>query len=107
MRDQICNLMSAACARRDDFCARWLTIDLIDQVCGHLDGEIVFLCERAKRARHSAAAGIEDGSFSAWQSLRESFHERRIHDRLRVAMRVDRDRCGPIFELKRVWIFRE
>src|SRR6266550_845372 len=55
---QIDNLMPAACAGRDDFCARRLTIDLIDQVCGHLDGEVVFLSERAKRARHSAAAGI-------------------------------------------------
>src|SRR5882762_9249047 len=107
MRDQICNLMSAACARRDDFCARWLTIDLIDQVCGHLDGESVFLGERAKRARHSAAAGIEDGSFSAWQPFRESPHKRGIHDRLGMTMRVNRDRCGTIFKLKRVWIFRE
>src|SRR5260370_27253742 len=95
--------MSATCAGCNDLRPDRLVVDVVDQLSGDLNGEIVFLRQRAERARHSAAARVEHSGFSTGQTLRQSPHERWIHERFGVAMRVDRDRRRPIFESKRVW----
>src|SRR6266568_8288063 len=99
--------MAATCAGRDNLCPGRLIVDLIDQVRGDLNRKVVFLRERAESPSHSAAATVENRGFSARQTFRQSFHERRIHKRLGMAMRVDRDRCGSIFESQRIWFLRK
>src|SRR5213078_4440527 len=99
--------MPATCAGCDDLCPGRLIVDLVDQMRSDLNREIVFLCERAECARHSAATRVEHGGVSAWQTFCESFHDRRIHERPGVAMRMDRNRRRPIFKTKRVWFLRE
>ena len=84
-----------------------LFVDLVEQIRSDLHGEVVFLGERAKRAGHSAATAVENRGFSARQALRESSHKHGIHERLGVTMRVDCDRGGTAFELKRVRFLRE
>src|SRR5207249_10127267 len=91
----------------NDFASRWLIVDCVEQALGDLDGEIVFLCERAECACHSAASSVEYRRFPARQPFRQPRHEGRIHDRLCVAMRMNRDCCRPIVELKCLWFLRE
>src|SRR5947207_4464582 len=99
--------MAATCARGDDFCLRRLIVDCVEQALGDLDGKVVFLCECAKCACHSATRSVEYGGFPARQAFRQSAHESRIHDRLCVAMRMNRNGCRTFDELKCIWFLRE
>src|SRR5881394_1845120 len=67
-----------------------------------LQREVVFPFERAERAGHSAATGVEQGCGSARQTRGEPRHESGFDERFRVAMRVDRDVAGYFLECKRV-----
>jgi len=92
--------MTATCACRDYFCSRGLVVDLIEQAFRDLHREIVFFCERAECACHSAAGGVENGGLYARQTFGQSSHERRIDDRLGVAVGVDNDPAAAGLALK-------
>src|SRR5688500_1435758 len=96
------DLVTATRARGDDDGVFRLSTDLLDERRGDLEREIVFRFERTKGAGHSAATGIEQSGVSSGQTRGEPGHETGFDQRLRMAMRVDRDLAGLIIELKRV-----
>ena len=65
-------------------------VDLAEQIFSDLNRQIVFLGEHAERAGHSATTGIEQRRFSSRQPLHQPRHEGRVHQRLGVAMRMNR-----------------
>src|SRR5207248_10068932 len=83
--------MPATCAGRNDLCSQRLIVDLVDQVRGDLNRKVVFLGEGAECPCHSAAASVKDRGFPTGQTFSQSFHEPRVHKRLDMAMRADRD----------------
>src|SRR4029450_8384277 len=77
---QIGNLMPATCAGRDDLCSSGWIVDLVEQTLGDLDRQIVFFGERAERAGHSAAGGVEPSGLSSRPMFRKCCHERGIQN---------------------------
>ena len=93
--------------RGDDFCAGWLLVDLIEQALRDLEGEIVFFCERAECACHSAAGGVQDGGFSSGQTFGQSCHECRIENRFGMAMRMNQDVRFSLVETNCIRLLRQ
>src|SRR4029453_3818791 len=93
---EIADLMPATCPRGDDLYLAALVLELVDQILGDLDRQVIFLSERSERACHSTACGIEYRRFSPGQTFAESSHEFGIHDRFSVTMRMNCDRRVPV-----------
>src|SRR6516162_10068912 len=72
--------------------------NFLDERCRHLEREFVFLLKHPKDTSHSAATGIEQDCLSTGKSLYQANHETGMQKRLRVAMRMDRDLRGLVFE---------
>src|SRR5947209_947939 len=92
--------MAAAGSRCDDDRIRRLRIDLLHERRGDFQRQVVFSLERAKRPGHAATAGIEQGNGATGQTPRQPSHKAGFYERLRVAMRVDRDMGRAVSETK-------
>src|SRR5882724_10294871 len=99
--------MPATCSRCYDLCPARLIFDLVDQILGDLDREIVFLGERAECPCHSTTCCVEHRGFPPGQPFGESSHECGVHDRFGMAMRMNRNLCRTFIEMKRVWFLCE
>src|SRR5438128_6369287 len=62
---KIDNLMTAACAGRDDLAAGRLVVHRLDEKLGDLHGKFVFLGERTERTGHAAALCLQQVCFAA------------------------------------------
>src|SRR5688572_29812321 len=94
--------MPATGARCDTDRACQLRTDLLHERRGDLEREIVLRLERTEGASHATATGVEESSVSSGQTRGQSGHEAGFDQRLRMAMRVDRNLAGLVVELKRV-----
>ena len=80
---------------------------MLNERRGDFERKLIFRFERAEGAGHAAAAGIEESGGSAGQTRGESCHEPCFHERLRVAMGMDRHLAGHVVESKSVWFALE
>lgn len=90
-RSEVVNLMPTARARGDDDCPVRLPANGVCQWFRDFQGEFVFGSKRAKRAGHTATAGVKKRGFTGVQTFGEAFHESHVHERFGVAVRVNDD----------------
>src|SRR5437870_1522748 len=100
-RRQMINLMPATGARGNDNGAKRLLAHFLGQRFSHFERKFIFGAQRAKSASHAAATGVQQSHTAFRQSLRQTLHENRIHQRFYMAVRVD-DNLGSLgLKLKR------
>ena len=72
--------MAATGAGGDDDGAEGLSPDLLGERLGDFEREFVLGCQRAKGARHAAAAGVQQGDVAFRQALGEPAYVKEISE---------------------------